>query len=280
MLEGVSDVLIGLTTEMGEDEASSALAYGLSLAKEAKAHVTIQAASLKIALTSAWVSGTFQSMVEEQNRRIRDLAQAIASHAAQDATTAGVEYTTQSPHLAYPDLLASFRRLGRLHDLTVLDAEPEALKVDRSLFESILFGTGRPVLVVPPAWESFRVRRVVVAWDGSATAARAAHDALPFLRAADLAEIVTVTGEKDLTGSADGEACAQHLARHQVNVAARTIPARGGDAAEALRQHAAETDADMLVMGAYVHSRLREMVFGGATQSLLQACPVPLFMSH
>jgi nucleotide-binding universal stress UspA family protein len=280
MVQNIKSVLIGLIKEIGPEEASSALAYGLSLGKRAGAHVTVQAASVHIALSSAWVSDFAAGLVHTENQRLQALAEAAARSAAADAAAAGVVCSTQSPHLAYPDLIASFRAQARVHDLSILDAEEEALNVDRGLFDALLLDSGRPVLIVPPSRTTFSARRIIVAWDGSARAARAAHDALPFMRAAEAVEVVAVTGEKDLADNVDGADLARHLARHGVNVAVNAIRARNGDVAQTLRDHAALYSADMIVMGGYVHSRLREMVFGGVTQSLLKLSPVPLFMSY
>jgi nucleotide-binding universal stress UspA family protein len=103
---------------------------------------------------------------------------------------------------------------------------------------------------------------------------------LPFLRAAEVVEVVAVMGEKDLPTTVTGADIAPHLTRHGVNVTVRTLPALNGDVAETLRNHATLTRADMIVMGGYVHSRLRELVFGGVTQSLLKQSPVALFLSY
>ena len=73
----------------------------------------------------------------------------------------------QTPHLSYPELLAVFRTQARLHDLTVVDAEPEALALDRGLIDALLMESGRPLLVVPPGQDVFRARRIILAWDGS-----------------------------------------------------------------------------------------------------------------
>ncbi|MDF2972183.1 MAG: Universal stress protein UspA-related nucleotide-binding protein, partial [Microvirga sp.] len=89
-----------------------------------------------------------------------------------------------------------------------------------------------------------------------------------------------VMGEKDLPASVTGADIAPHLTRHGVNVTVQTLPAVGGDVAETLRNHATLTHANMIVMGGYVHSRLRELVFGGVTQSLLKQNPVPLLLSY
>jgi nucleotide-binding universal stress UspA family protein len=133
---------------------------------------------------------------------------------------------------------------------------------------------------VPAGREIFSSQRIIVAWDGSAKAARAAADALPFLRAAEAVEIVSITGEKKISDALAGAGIAPYLARHGVAVSVRSLPAQGGDVAQTLRDTATLARADMIVMGGYVHSRLREMIFGGVTQSLLKSSPVPLLISY
>lgn len=280
MVEGIKSVLIGLTKEFGPEEVSSALGYGLSLAQQAGAHATVQAASVRLDLSSAGISKVVGGLVQEENQRLRALAEAAARSAQADADAAGVVCSTAAPHLSSPELIAVFRAQARLHDLTIVDGEPEALTPDRGLIDALLMDSGRPLLVVPPGRDTFQARRVILAWDGSGRAARAAADALPFLRAAETVEVVAVMGEKDLPASVTGADIAPHLSRHGVNVSVQTLPALEGDVAETLRNHATLTRADMIVMGGYVHSRLRELVFGGVTQSLLRQSPVPLFMAY
>ncbi len=205
---------------------------------------------------------------------MRTLARAVAERVAGDAANAGVACTTEAPALAYPDLIARLTARSRLADLTVLDAETREVDLDRDLIDGLLFGSGRPLIVVPPERAAFCVRRVVVAWDGSAQAARAANDALPFLRAAEAVEIVSVVGEKDLSASVAGAELAPHLARHGVRVSVNDLPVVD-DVAETLRTEAGLFRADMLVMGAYRHSRLKEWFLGGVTHSLLNRSPFP-----
>lgn len=280
MIENVRSILIGITEEGDGEERSSVLAYGLALARQADAHVTVQAASLKLTVPYSFVRSFAEGLAAAENRRVDALARTIADTSQRAAAASGVACTTQAPQLAYPDLIKSFAALARSHDLTVLDAEPIALAVDRGLIEAVLMDSGRPLIVVPQGRETFACDRIVVAWDGSAKAARALNDALPFLRAATQVELVSVTGEKDLAHTVPGAEIAPHLARHGITVSVLALPAMGGDVAETLRNHAHLTRADMIVMGAYVHSRLREMVLGGTTQSLLRNAPVPLFLSY
>lgn len=280
MIGNVRSVLVALTKEFGEDEASAALGYGLSLAREAGAHLTVQAAAQRLRLTSAWVDRFAASLVGTENLRLRRLARFDADKVGAEAAAAGVVASMHSPQLDLPGLLASFTALARVHDLCVVDAEPAPVHPDRELMQALLLGSGRPLLIVPQGWEEFRARRVLVAWDGSGRASRAVHDALPFLRAAEAVRVVTVSGEKDLPDSADGSDLAPHLARHGVSVEVAGLAAPGGDVAQALRDEAADSRSDMIVMGGYAHSRLRELIFGGVTRSLLEEGPVPLLMSH
>jgi nucleotide-binding universal stress UspA family protein len=280
MLQDIKSVLVGLTEEGDEKEVSAALGYGLTLAREADAHVTVQAASVKLVLTHAFVNDFAAGLVAAENRRLNKLARAAADAAQRTAEANGVACAAEAPQLSYPDLVRSFTAQARIHDLTVLDTEPVALAVDRGLIEAVLTDSGRPLVVVPPGRDGFSARRILVAWDGSAKAARALNDALPFLRAAEQVEVVAVRGEKDLSGMVPGSEVAPHLSRHGVNVTVIDLPVENGDVAQTLRRRAVEYGADMMVMGAFVHSRLRQWVLGGTTQSLLKSSPVPLFLSY
>lgn len=281
MIENLRSILVGLTKEFGpEEETSSVLGYGMSLAQQAGAHLTIQAASQRIHLRNQGVNRVIGDVVGEENERLRQLALAAVDQARADAAAAGVVVTVRTPQLAYPDLVNSFTSLARVNDLVVLDAEPEAIHPDRDLLQALLVNGGRPLVVVPAGWTGFHAQRILVAWDGSSRASRAVHDALPFLRAAEAVKVVAVTGEKELPRSVDGADIAPHLARHGVPVEVSPIAAWNGDVAQALRVEVERQGADMIVMGGYVHSRLRELIFGGVTQSLLKSSPVPLLMAH
>ncbi|ACA16105.1 UspA domain protein [Methylobacterium sp. 4-46] len=280
MTDTIRTVLIAVTERTGDEAPSAALAYGLALAGQAGARATVQAVSAKLVLPHAWISRFVAMLVAAENRRLRDLAEELAERARGEAAAAGILCRTQTQQLPEAELLASVRWQARLHDLTVTDAESRLLTGDRGLIETLLFESGRPVIVVPPGVESFAAQRILVAWDGSAQAARAVHDALPFLKRAGAVEIVSVAGEKDLSGAVPGAELAPHLAHHGVAVTVTDLVAGDGDVAGTLRRHAAASRADLLVMGAYVHSLLREMVLGGVTQALLGSCPVPLLLAH
>lgn len=151
------------------------------------------------------------------------------------------------------------------------------------LAEPLLLESGRPVLVLPGDTLPRAVpRRIVVAWNGRREAARAAFDALPLLQKAEAVTVVWIAAERDNIGfrdSANIDLCAA-LARHGVRCEASTRSNSRGDSGAALLAAVDALDADLLVMGCYGHSRLREMILGGASRHVLQNARVPVLMSH
>lgn len=148
--------------------------------------------------------------------------------------------------------------------------------------EQVVMECGRPVLIIP-SYGTFTDfgKNILVAWNGKREAARAVFDAQPIMASADKVDISWLNPDKvgqnmDLPGAE----LAVVLARHGVNVTVEAIPTGGLAAGEALLSHAADIGADMLVMGAYGHSRLREFVFGGATRTILASMTLPVLMSH
>jgi nucleotide-binding universal stress UspA family protein len=281
MLANVKSILVGITYDTGEeDKPSSALPYGLSLARRAAAHITVQSTSVRVTIPHSFVSNIASGFVSAENRRLDALAKAASETARQTATEAGLSLSTEHLQLSYSDLVESFVPRARVNDLAVLDAERTPLSADRGLIEAALFESGRPAIVVPRGVTEFNAKRILIAWDGSARASRAVHDALPFLKAAEHVEIVRVTGEKDLSQAISGAELIPYLESHEVPATVTSLAAEGGDVARALRRCATDGAFDMIVMGAYVHSRMRQMVLGGVTRSLLDESPAPLFMSY
>lgn len=280
MIEGIKSILVAITEE-GRKEETVALGYGLSLARQANAHLTVQAAASRFHIPYSMLDDFSRDLISTENRRIAALAERFAGKAKDEADFAGVVCTVESPQLHYADLIERFLGHARVHDLAILDGEAGAIDGDRGLIESALFESGRPVLIVPPEQHSFSGQRIVIAWDGSANAARAVAGAMPILRAAEAVEIVSVVGEKDLSKSVPGADLAPHLARHGINVSVTTTSVGAKeDVAGAIQREAAGFKAGLVVIGAYRHSRLRQWLLGGVTQSLLKASRVPLLMSH
>jgi len=171
---------------------------------------------------------------------------------------------------------------GRHADLVVLgQTDPDSpATVNLDIAGRLVLSLGRPVLAVPYVGRYETVgKRVLVAWDGSRTAARALGDALPILQRAEAVSVLSLNADENHAAMA-GVDIAVHLARHDVTVEAQHL--RGGDigAGAALLSRAADFGADMLVMGAYGHARWRELVLGGVTEHMLDHMTLPVFMSH
>jgi nucleotide-binding universal stress UspA family protein len=172
--------------------------------------------------------------------------------------------------------------LARLRDLTIIPVPAEGHN-EQSLAEAVVFGSGRPVVVLPCSRTragAFALDSVIVAWDFSRPASRAVADALPILEKAKQVCVVTVTNEKPMDAKRSAAELAKHLSRHRIDVALETVDAAGRSIGEVLESCANSRRADLLVMGAYGHSRLREFILGGATRSMLSRPPVPVLLSH
>lgn len=180
---------------------------------------------------------------------------------------------------AAPDI---FGRAARRFDLSIVpQPRPDSAGSDAMFVEAALFGSGRPVLIVPYIQTTgINLQRVMVCWDGSRSAARATADAMPLLAKAGTTEVVTVTDGSREEDEIPGIDFAQHLARHGITVELKRVVRGDIDVANVILSHAADSSADLIVMGGYGHSRLREFVLGGATRGLLQSMTVPTFMSH
>jgi nucleotide-binding universal stress UspA family protein len=171
--------------------------------------------------------------------------------------------------------------VGQSHvrDLTIM-AVGEADGVERWYAEAIIFGAGRPVLVLPRSGPAPILDNVLVAWDASRAASRALADAMPILTRAKRVSVVTIINEKPLHGGAIESELLRHLSRHDVDCTFREVDSQGRSIGDTLRATIAEDQCDLLVMGAYGHSRIRDFILGGATKSLLANAPVALFIAH
>jgi nucleotide-binding universal stress UspA family protein len=175
---------------------------------------------------------------------------------------------------------------GRYVDLIVLGQsnpdDPEAA-LFQPRAEDVALAVGRPVLVVPYAGSFADCgRRVLVAWDASRVATRAVNDAMPLLAAAEAVTVLTVDPGADARahGEVPGMDIALHLARHGVKASVETTVSGGIGVGNTLLSRASDLGADLLVMGAYGHTRLRELLLGGATRTVLESMTLPVLMSH
>ncbi len=168
---------------------------------------------------------------------------------------------------------------GRLFDLIVIGRTPEQALIDwQVMCESILFESGRPVLVAAKAPHDIIGRRIAIHWNGSTEAARAIALARPLLDRAEEIRIIQV--DVGTVPGPSAQEVASHLSRNGRRTNAVTVPAGDNTNGEALVDSYTEFGADLLIKGAYTHNRLRQMVFGGATKHVLDCAEIPVFLAR
>jgi len=181
------------------------------------------------------------------------------------------------------DIASLHARYGDLVIVGQMEPAPRAGHSGRGLPERLLLGVGRPILVVPYAGVFKTVGdRVLVAWNASREATRAVNDALPILQRASHVTVLAINPGGGVSGDGDvpGADLALHLSRHGVKAEASWIKAEDIDVAVMLLSRACDLQADLIVMGGYGHSRVREIVLGGTTREILRTMTVPTLMSH
>ncbi|MFQ5936654.1 MAG: universal stress protein [Acidiferrobacterales bacterium] len=173
---------------------------------------------------------------------------------------------------------------GRYADLTIVGQtdKDDPFSTSMDLAGKLIFEAGGPVLVIPYIGTDRFGEHVMVAWNASREAVRAIHDALPVLVRAKTVDVLSINPPAGARGDGDipsADICL-HLARHGVRAEADHIEAHDIKVGDMLLSRAADKGVDLIVMGAYGHSRLRETVFGGATRHLLEHMTVPVLLSH
>jgi nucleotide-binding universal stress UspA family protein len=275
----IKDIIVNLSLGDGRDPAAE---FAVSAATALDAHVAA-VAFLYDPFVPAMDMGVIPSdLIEIQRVESEKLAANAIARFNEVARRNGISAETRNIEAASSLASDRFAGIARRFDLSVVSQpRPETSGSDAMFVEAALFGSGRPVLVVPYIQQAgLKLDRVLVCWDGSRTAARATADALPLLARAGTTEVITVTDGAGDQDEIPGFDIAQHLARHGIKVELKRIVRGDVDIPNVILSHAADTSADLIVMGGYGHSRLREFVLGGATRGLLQSMTVPTLMSH
>jgi nucleotide-binding universal stress UspA family protein len=250
-------------------------------------------------LTALYCIGIYHlSRLARGPENLRDQGPGLAERDAQAALAtftniaeaAGISYETRTarvPTEMIADQIALHARYADLAVVGQLDPD-EPPPGGRHIVEHVLLACGRPVLVIPyigpPRHDGETVfgREIIAAWDAGREATRAINDALPLLERAGRVELVTINTTKRLSqhGADAGADIALQLARHDVRVEVNYCEAREISVGDLLLARLSDAGSDMLVMGGYGHSRVRELVLGGVTRSVLDHMTVPVLMSH
>ena len=277
------DLLLTLTT-YPEPTAVSALDDAVAVSAALGARISAIACQVKIQVPGSvlgHIIGDVPAMIGAEAKKSAMNAEKLLAAFEDGAQRSGVFHERileTCLTFEVPSVLVDY---ARLRDLTLVSI-PEGEHVSRWYAETIIFGSGLPTMVLPEVRKrpEFALNSVIVAWDFSRPAARAVADALPLLQKSKRVFVLTITNEKVIDTRRSSAELAKHLARHGVDVTLDVVDAGGRSIGDAMESYVASRNGDLLVMGAYGHSRLREFILGGATKSALARPSVPIFFSH
>lgn len=277
------DLLIPITGMPADDNALDA---ALTLAKAFEAHLNaIEVVSMPLPMGSPW-GAMFESSMSDVYDEQCASSEARMKELKARMNREGVlgEAETVRALFAVADRVTA--QHARRVDLTILAGavgdtlEATAMHI---YFNSLLFESGRPVLVVPPGYRLTALpRKILVAWKSSPEATRALHDAMPFLRMAEQVDVLTVNPSDSgvANDDASGLGITTHLARHGIKTTLVQRDSGARSVSDVLLDYTRESYAQLIVAGGYGHSRLREWALGGATRELLIGTSLPVLYSH
>ncbi|MFN8828380.1 MAG: universal stress protein [Labrys sp. (in: a-proteobacteria)] len=259
---------------------SGAAKGAVDIAARLKAHLTVALGVPFVFSPVLYPSAALATIEVEVNQREKQRIDGLADALRSQAQLAGVTVETHVLQDALYGLYDSLSGLTRTSDLVVTAAPGDSDGAMREFVEELVRTSGGPVITVPDNVDlSKGFGRIMLAWDGGMEASRAMRHAMPFLAAADTVEIVTVTGDDtDARKPANLNLAAAHLARHcrkVVETSLKTV----GSVQQTLANHAGEGRQDLIVMGFYGHTRLREWALGGATRDMLRFATMPVLFA-
>ncbi|TIO10409.1 universal stress protein [Mesorhizobium sp.] len=265
-----------------EEDAERVLECAIPLADRFQSHlIGIHAEALPVPYTSAtgFPDTEFLQVSADMNKERAEKLRAIFLRHIEDS---GLSFEWRSLESFSGDSALSGISTVRTADL-IIAAQRESGGDPSADVDTLVYDAGRPVLVVPhsgPLVTSFK--HVLLAWNGSKEAARAAFDALPFIIEAEKTDVVVIDPPDTLDEApeAAGAEIAAALSRHGATVSVSVLQSGGLSVDDVIQTRVVETGADLLVLGAYSHSWLRQLLFGGVTRTVLRTVPVAAFLSR
>ena len=275
----------------GSSRNDAVLSAAIGLARRHDAHLTgfcplplLYPANLGFALSGQAEMLAVPEAVRHLESRAREIARNLEARFREQLCRHGIRGDWQ---IASGAAAAAVGLRARSADLVVLgqaDADQPLPQAGRTLISDVLMSAGRPLLIIPFAGQFGAIgSNVLIGWTETREAARAAHDALLVIEPGARVTVLTVEHAKSesLLGQVPGAEVAEHLARHGLQVTpSRTVNDGSITDADALLSYASDISADLLVVGGYGHSRVREMVLGGVSRELLDHPTLPVLISH
>lgn len=266
------------------DSAKAQLEQAAALAIKLDAHLDVLCIGVDRNQSGFYYGGASAVVIQEVITRAREDSQALGQAATDQLRRAGLRFTVESAVVAMGDVARQVGLRARFADISVIGSPyHDGQSGDQeALIEGALFDGAAPVYVPPSgALVDGLPQNPLLAWDESGEALAAARAALPIMKAAGRVRIVVIDPPEHSANRSDpGGYLSQYLSRHgircEIDVLGKSLPR----VSDVLLRHAADCDADGIIMGAYGHSRLREAIFGGATRDMLGSGTLPLLMAH
>jgi len=276
----IKDIILKLETDLARDRS---LNYAISVAETFGAHVTAMVSCDPISFPQYPIPDMPESVIANIRAEKEREARAAIARFEEAAKGRNLSFDHELITHRLPSSAEVFAVKARRTDLSIIQQNENEDDDNGAIIETVLFDSGRPILIVPYIQKDrLNLDHVVCCWDGSSTAARAVNDALPLLRRAKNADILIIANEKteDSRHQASGEGIVKHLARHGINVRLKMQQAPDASVASAILTYIGEYGSDLAIMGGHGHSRLRDFILGGVTRGILTSMTVPVFMSH
>ena len=273
-----------LLTVTGPNQGEGDLKLAASLCEQVGAHLSVLVLELALPPSGgAHVGVVSPAWFEERQvevKRLKKRISAVGAFLSQSSVSA--DLSDDYPDTAWADEVIG--RRARYADLTILGPDLLTSPTLRDkVIQGALFSSGKPMLLVPEgARPTLKPKRILVAWDARLESSRAVRESLDMLKSAEQVHLVIVDPIEDEFhhGAEPGADAATYLARHGVKVTVERLPSANHSVADVLRQHAGDVAAELMVMGAYGHPRLRERIFGGVTKSVLEEQSIPVLMAR
>lgn len=277
------DILVHLdNSKVCKQRAKAAVA----LAKRHEASVTGVSLALKSTISTYVGIDIPASLTEAQQKIVADSAAEAITKFEELAKSQGVPFNSHIVRCSATKAPARLSYFARHADLTFVgqpNPDEKGMAFQESLLDGVLFASGRPVYVVPYVGRiDVKTRKAVIAWDGGTKAVRAANDAIPLLQGRSDAIVLVINPDDHHSAHGDnpGTKIAAHLERHGIKTSVDCHTVKDVNPDTVILNYLADTGADLLIMGAYGHSRLREKAFGGTTNTILHQMTTPVFMSQ
>jgi nucleotide-binding universal stress UspA family protein len=278
----MKDVL-ALLSPVADKTISAAASYATGLARAHEAALSILIAEIEP--HSAETAGEPDNMQADRRAAappsLDEKLARTAENVAAAAQAAGVACAVLAPGDDNLSLRERVTACAQVRDMLVVDVTGPLRPPRKDLVEGALFGSGRPIILVPPNGRTYAPNRIVIAWDATRSAVRAVHDALPLLLRTRHVTIVSVVDDKALLPLHAGDMLRRYLALWKIDARFDAIVRGAHNVGATLLAHARRTQADLLVMGGFAHSFERQLMLGSATQDVFRAnAEIPVLMSH